>query len=68
MSKCKFDVRPGYCTALTEKECDGCKFYKTEKEFNEGLKRANEILCEKGLTPVVTTDENGKNIVSVQKI
>lgn len=68
MSKCKFDVWPGYCTILTEKECDGCKFYKTKKEFNEGLERANEILAKKGLVPVNTVDKTGKNIISVQKI
>lgn len=65
MSKCKFDARPGFCAALTMKICRECKFYKTEKEFKEGIERAEELLEKKGLIPIETTNDEGKNIISV---
>lgn len=68
MSRCKFDIKPGFCSALIEKSCDGCKFRKTEKEYRLDVEINNEILVKKGLARVNTVDKTGKNIISVQKI
>lgn len=66
MSRCVFDARPGFCSALIDKICNGCKFCKTEKEYKEGIERANAILEKKNLIPVETVNEHGENIISVQ--
>ena len=39
MNKCAFDVGEK-CSALTEKNCTGCRFRKTEEEFTHGRKKA----------------------------
>ena len=39
MNKCAFD-REDKCTALREKQCDGCRFRKTEQELNDGRQKA----------------------------
>lgn len=43
MSKCAFDdgVR---CTALKEKECRGCSFYKTKEELQAGRDKAEALV------------------------
>lgn len=38
--RCVFD-KGDYCTALSEKQCDGCSFYKSPKQYNEGRERAD---------------------------
>lgn len=43
MDKCAFDLDVK-CSALTKKECDGCAFYKTKAQLNEGRKRALRLL------------------------
>ena len=43
MNKCAFD-RDGMCTALSEKQCVGCRFRKTEEELKEGRQKATERL------------------------
>lgn len=55
-SKCYFDKRPLSCSCLTVKNCEGCTFKKTEKEYNEGIRKAEEILRNKGLVKVVEYD------------
>ena len=55
-SKCCFDKRPLSCSCLTVKNCEGCTFKKTEKEYNEGIRKAEEILRNKGLVKVVEYD------------
>lgn len=39
MSKCTFE-HGEHCEALTEKNCKGCKFRKTEEELDAGRKKA----------------------------
>lgn len=46
--KCYFE-NGRKCKALTSKQCAGCKFRKTEKEYFAALDHANEILEAKGL-------------------
>lgn len=48
-SKCYFDKTPLSCSCLTAKNCEGCTFRKTEKEYNESVRHAQEILRSKGL-------------------
>lgn len=48
-NKCCFDKKPRACGCLTVKECEGCVFKKTEKEYNEGIRHAQEILKAKKL-------------------
>ena len=55
-SKCYFDNKPLSCSCLTVKNCEGCTFKKTEKEYNEGIRKAEEILRNKGLVKVVEYD------------
>lgn len=42
MEKCFADIAPHRCTALKVKECKGCKFFKTQKQFDEDRKKADE--------------------------
>lgn len=49
MNNCYFDGGLNYCCILKEKQCDKCKFRKTEKEYNLGVQHAKDILTEKGL-------------------
>ena len=44
MSKCVFDYGEDMCYAVTEKQCIGCKFRKTEKELQEGRDKATKRL------------------------
>lgn len=39
MSKCTFE-HGEHCSALTEKNCKGCNFRKTEEELESGRKKA----------------------------
>lgn len=39
MSKCAFE-HGDYCDALTEKNCKGCRFRKTEEQLEAGRKKA----------------------------
>lgn len=43
MNKCAFD-RDCICTALSEKQCVGCGFRKTEEELKEGRRKATDRL------------------------
>lgn len=42
--KCAFD-RGTFCTALSEKDCRGCAFYKTPEELDYGRGRAYYRIC-----------------------
>lgn len=57
-SKCYFDKTPLSCSCLTVKNCEGCTFKKTEKEYNEGPRKAEEILRNKKLVKVIDYDPN----------
>lgn len=47
MSKCFADKR-GSCTALKQKNCEGCNFFKTQKQFEEGVRKAKTRLIRLG--------------------
>lgn len=49
MLKCFFERNRWGCAALTEKNCVDCKFYKTQKEYDDGLKTAKAINKIKGI-------------------
>lgn len=55
-SKCYFDNKPLSCSALKAKKCEGCKFRKTEKEYNECPRKVERILRNKGLVKIVDYD------------
>lgn len=55
-SKCYFDKTPLSCSCLTVKKCEGCTFQKTEKEYNDGIRKAEKILRNKRLVKVVDYD------------
>jgi hypothetical protein len=60
--RCHFDKSRHYCSALTIKQCEGCKFRKTEKEYLDGLANAERILEEKGLKSFEYAGEIGFNM------
>lgn len=64
---CKFDNGGKSCSALKIKECDGCKFRKTEAEFMAGVEKAKAILESKNLIPIERLDRDGVHI-SVKRI
>ena len=70
MNKCRFyNKDKSNCTILANtKCCEKCKFRKTDTEFYEGIKHAEEILERKGLAPgVVHTPDKG-DIMTTMKI
>lgn len=52
MSKCVF-IFNGMCTILTKKNCETCKFRKTEAEWNDAQERSKRRLASLGLEAVV---------------
>ena len=44
MEKCAFDLDEQRCSALVKKECDGCRFYKTNAQVERGQIRSEERL------------------------
>lgn len=44
MDKCAFDLGKRKCSALTTKNCVGCKFCKSTEELREGREKAAERL------------------------
>jgi len=48
MEKCFADDGHGGCMALREKECKGCKFYKTEEKYMEGVRKTRQAIKEAG--------------------
>ena len=68
-SKCYFDKTPLSCSCLTVKNCEGCTFKKNGKEYNEGIRKAEEILRNKRLVKVVDYDPDKKcDIVTTMPI
>ena len=65
-NECYFDAGKR-CRALTCKECEGCKFRKTEEEFERDAANARRILYNKGLRPILKWEKNHQ-IVSVATI
>ena len=44
MGTCVFDLEEGVCSALTEKKCEHCRFYKTAEQLAEGRRKAEDRL------------------------
>ena len=56
------------CSILNTKKCKGCKFKKTQEEWNEGQRKAEEILKSKGLEACEGVDLNGDRIITTRPI
>lgn len=56
------------CSILNTKKCKGCKFKKTQEEWNEGQRKAEEILKAKGLEACEGVDLNGDRIITTRPI
>ena len=70
MYKCRFYNKDKLnCTILANTKCsEKCKFKKTDVEFYEGIKHAEEILERKGLAPVVVHTPDKGDIMTTMKI
>lgn len=68
MDKCIFDEAEKFCSALTEKKCEGCTFRKTIYEYTAAQEAASAMLDSKNLQPFPTRDNSGRLIMSTQKI
>lgn len=55
------------CGALSEMQCAGCKFFKTEQQFNADLAAAEARLKSKGLRAVKKFDGE-KVIMTTEKV
>lgn len=66
MDKCVFDNCSGGCGALIEKNCEGCKFFKNEQQFDDAQKQAALILDNKELEPKIIR-HGATQIMSVAK-
>lgn len=64
-----FAYSNGWCHILTESwNCNTCKFYATRRQAEIARLKAAESLEKRGLRPCITIDEDGKTIMSVEKI
>ena len=70
MYKCRFyNKDKSNCTILANTKCsEKCKFRKTDTEFYEGIKHAEEILERKCLAPCVVHTTDKGDIMSTIKI
>lgn len=70
MAKCRFyNEEFSRCTILSNVECsEKCKFRKTDVEFYEGIKHAEEILKAKGLAACTARNPDGGEIMTTRKI
>lgn len=66
--KCIFDEQEKFCTALTSKKCEGCKFRKTEWEYIEAQQAAAVALDKKDLEPCAIRDSSGQMIMTTRKV
>ena len=70
MYKCRFYNKEFCkCSILSNTKCsEKCKFRKTNSEFYEGIKHADEILVSKGLAPCVVHTPYKGDIMTTMKI
>ena len=70
MNKCRFyNKDKSNCSILANTKCtEKCKFRKTDTEFYEGIKHAEEILERKGLAPGVVHIPDKGDIMTTMKI
>lgn len=66
--KCLFDKGENICGALREKSCPGCKFAKTQEQFDADNARVAEMLRRRGLETYVYSGNDGLQHVSVRPI
>lgn len=55
------------CSILTECNCFGCKFFKTEKQLDESRKAAEQRLSDKGLRRVKKRKPDGREYITTEK-
>ena len=70
MSECRFmdDTGVECCSLLDVPYCpENFKFRKTEQEFQDGLRNAEDILIAKGLVAYSTINDQGVRIVSTRR-
>ena len=46
---CQAYIDKNRCAGLIKKECENCKFYKSQEEYDRGMKRAMKICKEKNI-------------------
>ena len=63
--RCYFDEYDDICAALSVKACEGCKFYQSTADYIDGQMKAEKILEEKGLKPMMV---NRRKIYSKREI
>lgn len=70
MNKCRFYNKDKLnCTILVNAKCsEKCKFRKTDVEFYEGIKHADEILERKSLASCVVHTFDKGDIMTTMKI
>ena len=70
MYKCRFYNKDKLnCAILANTNCsEKCRFRKTDTEFYEGIKHAEEILVSKGLAPCVVHTTDKGDIMTTMKI
>ena len=71
MSECRFMDYTGVecCSLLDVPYCpENCKFRKTEREFQDGLRNAKNILRAKGMVAYSTINDQGVRIISTRSV
>lgn len=70
MNKCRFyNKDKSNCSILANTKCsEKCKFKKTDIEFYEVIKHAEEILERKGLAPCVVHTPDKGDIMTTMKL
>lgn len=70
MSKCRFYVEScDVCGILINTKCtENCKFRKTNVEFYEGIRHAEDILRRKGLAACKVRNLDGGEIMTTRKV
>lgn len=68
MSNCMFYFEEGRCKILRIQDCNKCKFEKTEQQYIDGQKHADEILKCKGLRRCMRHYSDGTQYVSVEGV
>lgn len=66
--KCIFDEKEKFCTALTSKKCEGCKFRKTVREYIEAQQAAALTLEKKDLEPCMKKSSSGQAMITTRKV
>lgn len=56
MKDCMFYFSEGHCKILKTQKCEHCKFRKTEQQYIDGQKHADESLKHKGLKKQVVSN------------